>query len=148
MLARHKGIKIVTADMDAYEHNIWTRLAGVEPDDIQGFKKALLGTGKLPDTLDHRYQGRREVDARNIVKDEALAQLASGKAEAAAASGHKPKLVVLWGGWHKVRLDKAFGDLGLEAKVRTMEQSAQQERIDERLGRIVMRQMQDEMAAQ
>ncbi|HEX8762624.1 MAG TPA: hypothetical protein VF733_02580 [Candidatus Saccharimonadales bacterium] len=126
-LARLKGVKVVHADLDAFDRQVATDVAGgkglVElSNSIKGEESELAA----------RIHTNRELAARNIMKDYALKHLPH---EQYKPIGRKPKLVLLYGALHGPGLRDAFDDMGLKADIHGMDTSGAMALLGEQINR-------------
>ncbi|HEX4661993.1 MAG TPA: hypothetical protein VH144_00075 [Candidatus Saccharimonadales bacterium] len=125
-LASLKGIRTVSADIDAFDVNVLQELAGKE------VLNPVIRKSKEDQALLDRIHIQRERKAVTIVKDWALDHLE----EPSVSNGHKPKLVLLFGSAHQQGLQKAFDNLGLEVKLSVMESTHVQNRFTEQIAHL------------
>lgn len=131
-LASLKGIPVVYADCDAFDDDAFRGVT-------QG-----RGMGELMRTAstesDHALKEdmhrQRERTARNIIKDWALAH--PRPEVGITPEDRKPKLVLLFGIWHKEGLDEVFTASGLQARIIEMQSTNKRsDRLGEPVGQML-----------
>jgi len=116
-LARLMGIEVIGADINAFETSLIVPLLG---------GKSLFHRSNK--AIFKRVDAMRERKARNVMKDTALDALHESKAR---QDGHKPRVVLLFGGKHKNALQKNFLDIGLDAEFIPMKATGRIRRLAE-----------------
>lgn len=129
-LATLKGIRVVYADMDAFENDAVRELS--QGKDVS---ELTYNPGSEAERdLAARVNARRNLVARNRVKDYALAHLpAEGTPP---PEDRKPKLVEVIGWEHGEGLEQAFDDVHLHVSVHMMRTSDLEERMREQYDRL------------
>ncbi len=112
-LARRKGIRVVSADLDAFEAHKADQLGFY--DQKKNMDAGIDEDGK---SLNGRIDAWRERAARNIVKDWALGHMPTREP---STDEDKPKLVMLYGLLHYDGIKQVFDDAGLECTAQALD---------------------------
>ncbi len=128
-LAHLKGIRVVKADIDAAELQAWNG-SGYE----DGRGETINEVGDDGQTFAGRANGRREMAARNIVKDWAVDHLVEDFE--VASEDDRSKLVLLFGAFHGKGLETAFADSKIDAQFNILNVSMRE--LGKRLSRLAM----------
>lgn len=131
LLAAAKGVRVRFADFDYYDAMQEQQRTGKDA-------STTMMSDDLGDQLNFlKSARRRDVAARNLLKDDAIAHLPPTGTP--PPTGRKPKLVLLYGRAHKDHVTEVFDELGLHvASVRELEGSTPNERLQEHFVRDFM----------